>query len=152
MRDRLHFLVNTTFNHQGVFLLPLFAVFALFPNDWPSDSPFWVQVLLAILVLDVGISAAVIQKSRVRANLCAGRSFLLSPSSPIVMTARILSAALSALLLMALTTRAPSRGARQGDLLRNCRVRSCWGFVKKWSGGASSMKWPWSMNITRSAT
>ncbi len=58
LRDLLHFLVNTSFNHLGVFLLPLFAVLAPFPDAWPSASPFWVQVLLAILVLDVGISAA----------------------------------------------------------------------------------------------
>ncbi len=57
-RDVLHFLVNTTLNHLGVLLLPLLVVHAPFPNLWPSQWTFWTQVLLAILVLDIGISAA----------------------------------------------------------------------------------------------
>ena len=58
VRDVLHFLVNSASNHVSVILLPLFTALAPFPNAWPSDLPFWAQVLLAILVLDIGISAA----------------------------------------------------------------------------------------------
>lgn len=58
MRDLLHFLVNATFNHLGVLLLPLFAALAPFPDLWPAHWRLWAQVLLALLVLDVGISAA----------------------------------------------------------------------------------------------
>ena len=57
-RDLLHFVVNSTFNHLGVLFLPLFAAVAPFPNLWPSELPFWAQVIMAILVVDVGISAA----------------------------------------------------------------------------------------------
>jgi sterol desaturase/sphingolipid hydroxylase (fatty acid hydroxylase superfamily) len=57
-RDLLHFLVNTTSNHLGIWLLPLTAGLALFPGRWPTQWPFWAQVLLAILALDLGVSAA----------------------------------------------------------------------------------------------
>lgn len=57
-RDVLHFLVNSAANHLSIFLLPFFAALAPFPHIWPAGLPFWAQVLLAILVLDVGISAA----------------------------------------------------------------------------------------------
>jgi len=58
-RDLLHAAVNTAFNHLGVLLLPLLAGLGpnLFPGLWPQAWPFWVQVLVAILVADLGISA-----------------------------------------------------------------------------------------------
>jgi len=58
LRDLLHALVNTAFNHLGVLLLPLLASLALFKGLWPQAWPFWLQVLAAILVVDLGISAA----------------------------------------------------------------------------------------------
>lgn len=57
-RDIAHFVVNTFFNHAGVLLLPLLASFALFPEAWPREWPFWLQVVAAALVLDLGIAAA----------------------------------------------------------------------------------------------
>jgi sterol desaturase/sphingolipid hydroxylase (fatty acid hydroxylase superfamily) len=56
-RDLLHCLVNMTSNHLSIGLLPLTAALTLFPGRWPSAWPFWVQVLLAILVLDLGVAA-----------------------------------------------------------------------------------------------
>lgn len=58
LRDLLHFVVNTVCNHLGVFLLPVLAALAPFPDAWPLRWPFWAQVLLAVLVLDFGVSAA----------------------------------------------------------------------------------------------
>lgn len=58
LRDVLHGVVNTAFNHLGVLLLPLLSGLALFKGLWPQAWPFWLQVLAAILVVDLGISAA----------------------------------------------------------------------------------------------
>lgn len=58
LRDLLHGIVNTLFNHLGVLLLPLLAGLALFKGHWPSQWPFWLQVVMAVLVVDFGISAA----------------------------------------------------------------------------------------------
>jgi len=58
LRDLLHALVNTASNHLGLLLLPLLAALGLFAGHWPAAWPFWLQVLLALLVLDLGISAA----------------------------------------------------------------------------------------------
>lgn len=57
-RDLLHFVVNTTSNHLSLLVLPAVAALGLTPHGWPSRWPFWVQVLLAILLLDLGVSAA----------------------------------------------------------------------------------------------
>ena len=57
-RDIAHFFVNTTFNHAGVFLLPLLTSWLTFSDQWPRQWPFWLQVVVALLVLDIGISAA----------------------------------------------------------------------------------------------
>ena len=55
-RDVWHALVNTALNYIGVWLLPLFASLGVFSVFWPADWPFWLQVVFAILVLDVGIT------------------------------------------------------------------------------------------------
>lgn len=57
-RDLMHGIVNTAFNHLGVLLLPLLAGLALFEGAWPSQWPFWLQVVMAVLMVDLGISAA----------------------------------------------------------------------------------------------
>jgi sterol desaturase/sphingolipid hydroxylase (fatty acid hydroxylase superfamily) len=57
-RDLLHFLVNTTSNHLSLFLLPALPALGLSSQRWPSDWPFWMQVLLAVVLLDLGVSAA----------------------------------------------------------------------------------------------
>lgn len=57
-RDVLHGVVNTAFNHLGLLLLPLLASLRPFASPWPTTWPFWLQVVVAILVVDVGISAA----------------------------------------------------------------------------------------------
>ncbi|MDM4771240.1 sterol desaturase family protein [Solimonas sp. SE-A11] len=58
LRDLLHAGINTASYHLGILLLPLFAGLALSPGLWPLQWPFWLQVVAALLVLDVGISAA----------------------------------------------------------------------------------------------
>lgn len=55
-RDLLHAGVNTALNYSGIWLLPVFASLGLFAASWPSSWPFWVQVLFAILILDIGIT------------------------------------------------------------------------------------------------
>lgn len=53
-RDILHFLVNETMNFAGMFLLPLLSVFAIFPEVWPNHWPFALQLLMAIVIFDIG--------------------------------------------------------------------------------------------------
>jgi len=56
-RDMAHAVVNTASHHLGILLLPLLA--GLAPAGlWPSAWPFWLQVVAALLVLDLGVSAA----------------------------------------------------------------------------------------------
>jgi len=57
-RDVLHAGINTALNNAGIWLLPLFASLGLFSAYWPSDWPFWTQVVFAILVLDAGVTLA----------------------------------------------------------------------------------------------
>jgi sterol desaturase/sphingolipid hydroxylase (fatty acid hydroxylase superfamily) len=56
-RDIVHFVVNTTSNHLGILLLPLLAAATPASKVWPSTWPFCTQVALAIILLDLGISA-----------------------------------------------------------------------------------------------
>lgn len=58
LRDQLHFAVNTGLNHAGVLLLPLLTPLMFFPDVWPESWPFVVQVLIAIVVADFGITLA----------------------------------------------------------------------------------------------
>lgn len=57
-RDWLHAIVNLTLNRALLWTLPLFAWMSMSDNVWPADWPFWVQVVFAILILDMGIAAA----------------------------------------------------------------------------------------------
>lgn len=57
-RDRLHFVVNEGANFLSILGLPFLAV--LLPNFgvWPSHWPLWGQLLLAIGIVDFGITMA----------------------------------------------------------------------------------------------
>ena len=55
-RDIAHASLNTALNYIGIWLLPLLASVGLFAGHWPSAWPFWLQVVFAILVLDLGIT------------------------------------------------------------------------------------------------
>lgn len=57
-RDLLHALVNSTLNRAGLWLLPLLAWMGIGGALWPLHWPYWTQVLLAVLLLDLGIAAA----------------------------------------------------------------------------------------------
>jgi len=54
VRDILHFLVNESMNYAGMFLLPFLSVFAIYPEIWPNDWGFVFQLLLAIVLFDIG--------------------------------------------------------------------------------------------------
>jgi sterol desaturase/sphingolipid hydroxylase (fatty acid hydroxylase superfamily) len=56
--DVLHALVNTALTYGGLSLLPLLASAHPWPWLWPSHWPWLVQLLVAVLMLDLGISAA----------------------------------------------------------------------------------------------
>lgn len=55
-RDWLHFIVNEFVHMAGLWLMPLLAGAVVLVNIWPSDWPLWLQLLLAIVGLDVGIT------------------------------------------------------------------------------------------------
>jgi sterol desaturase/sphingolipid hydroxylase (fatty acid hydroxylase superfamily) len=58
VRDFFHALVNETFNVLGVLSVPLVASFISLPSIWPHTLPLWQQLLIAILIADVGITLA----------------------------------------------------------------------------------------------
>lgn len=55
-RDRLHAFVNETLILLSVAAIPLLAAVVPAPGIWPSGLPFVVQVLIAILAADLGIT------------------------------------------------------------------------------------------------
>ena len=57
-RDLLHAVVNETANFSTLLLLPLLTTALARPGAWPSAWPFPVQLLLAVVVLDLGITLA----------------------------------------------------------------------------------------------
>ena len=57
-RDAVHGVINTAFNHSGLMLLPLVALLVPTSDFWPAHLPFWLQVLGAVVVMDIGVAAA----------------------------------------------------------------------------------------------
>jgi len=57
-RDFFHFLVNETSNVLGVLAVPLIAGLIAIPSVWPHVWPLWQQLLIAVLIADVGITLA----------------------------------------------------------------------------------------------
>lgn len=66
LRDTLHAAVNEAANFSTLLLLPIFTSLVAIEGVWPSQLPFIVQVLLSILVLDVGITLAHLASHRVQ--------------------------------------------------------------------------------------
>lgn len=64
-RDLAHALVNESSILVLVVLLPFFACLVPWPSVWPTSLPFWAELLLAILLLDAGISFAHFASHRV---------------------------------------------------------------------------------------
>ncbi len=58
VRDFYHALVNETANVMGVLSVPLVASFISLPSIWPHALPLWQQLLIAIMIADVGITLA----------------------------------------------------------------------------------------------
>lgn len=57
-RDFLHALVNESMSIAGLLSIPLLAQLNPIPPTWPSASPLWLQLLLAIIIADIGITLA----------------------------------------------------------------------------------------------
>lgn len=55
-RDRIHAVINETLNSLGVLSIPLLATLLPVHDLWPHAWPFWLQVLMAIIVADLGIT------------------------------------------------------------------------------------------------
>lgn len=57
-RDVVHAIVNEGANFSSLLLLPLIAPWLSEAGAWPHAWPFWLQVLVAILVVDAGVTLA----------------------------------------------------------------------------------------------
>lgn len=57
-RDVLHAIVNEASYGLSLALVPALTLLAPFPGLWPHAWPLWVQVLMAIVVADAGITLA----------------------------------------------------------------------------------------------
>lgn len=66
VRDFYHALVNETSNVMGVLSVPLMASFISLPSIWPHALPLWQQLLIAILIADVGITLAHFASHRIQ--------------------------------------------------------------------------------------
>jgi sterol desaturase/sphingolipid hydroxylase (fatty acid hydroxylase superfamily) len=58
IRDAIHFIVNESANFGSVLTLPIIYVLVPGLGIWPDDWPLWAQLLLAIGVVDFGITFA----------------------------------------------------------------------------------------------
>ncbi|WP_371227236.1 sterol desaturase family protein [Pseudomonas sp. QE6] len=56
VRDLLHALVNETLNVLGIAAIPLVALWLPDFGGWPSDWPLALQLLVALLIADLGIT------------------------------------------------------------------------------------------------
>jgi sterol desaturase/sphingolipid hydroxylase (fatty acid hydroxylase superfamily) len=56
IRDRIHVAVNETLILASVAAIPLLAAIVPAPGIWPSSWPFVTQVLIAIVIADLGIT------------------------------------------------------------------------------------------------
>lgn len=57
-RDLIHMIVNESLSVAGVMSIPLLAHLNPIPPTWPTDLPIWLQLLLALIIADVGITLA----------------------------------------------------------------------------------------------
>ncbi len=57
-RDLAHGVINEVFNTLAIASIPLLALLLPTQGAWPWQWPFWTQVLLAIVVADLGITLA----------------------------------------------------------------------------------------------
>jgi len=55
--DVLHALVNSLLTYGGIAALPLLTALLPWPSVWPQHWPLLAQVIVAVLLLDLGISA-----------------------------------------------------------------------------------------------
>lgn len=65
-RDVLHALMNESLNVIGIAVLPLIAGLLVLAPIWPSSWPLVFQLLLAILISDIGITLAHFASHRLR--------------------------------------------------------------------------------------
>lgn len=66
-RDFIHALVNESSSVIGVLSVPFIATLIPYASVWPTSLPLWAQVVLAILIADVGITLAHFASHRVNA-------------------------------------------------------------------------------------
>ncbi len=57
-RDFIHVVVNESLSVAGIMSIPLLAHLNPIPPTWPTDLPLWLQLLLAIIIADIGITLA----------------------------------------------------------------------------------------------
>jgi len=65
LRDRIHVFVNETLILLSVAAIPLLAAIVPAPDVWPTSWPFLCQVLIAILVADLGLTLVHLASHRI---------------------------------------------------------------------------------------
>ena len=66
IRDTIHFIVNESANFTSVLALPFLAGAMPHLDVWPDAWPVWAQLLLAIGIVDCGITLAHLASHRIR--------------------------------------------------------------------------------------
>ncbi|MCG8314326.1 MAG: sterol desaturase family protein [Pseudomonadales bacterium] len=56
LRDWIHAIVNETLSIVGILMVPFLVSHYSAWDVWPSDWPLWLQLLLAIVMADIGIT------------------------------------------------------------------------------------------------
>jgi sterol desaturase/sphingolipid hydroxylase (fatty acid hydroxylase superfamily) len=64
-RDTIHAFVNETMILLSVAIIPVLALITPFPSIWPSGLPFVIQVVIAVLTADFGITVIHLVSHRV---------------------------------------------------------------------------------------
>lgn len=57
-RDVVHALVNESLSILGVASVPVVAALIPLPTLWPTALPLWLQVVIAVVIADIGITLA----------------------------------------------------------------------------------------------
>ena len=56
LRDALHAFFNEASSIAGLMLMPIIAALLQIPSIWPVFLPLWMQLVLSILIADIGIT------------------------------------------------------------------------------------------------
>jgi sterol desaturase/sphingolipid hydroxylase (fatty acid hydroxylase superfamily) len=65
-RDVIHAVVNESLSVMGILSVPVIASVISLPSFWPAELPLWQQVIIAVLIADIGITLAHYASHRIK--------------------------------------------------------------------------------------